>query len=82
MVAYIQLGKVMVADFDFQWVGLVRTGGRDLQAGGRARAANQSQHPLQTIQRFSCPVQTDGTKQTVFDGIPFGCAGGIMANVK
>jgi hypothetical protein len=80
MVADIQRGKVMVADFDFQWVGFVRTGGRDPQAGGGARAANQPQHLLQTIQRFSCPVQPDGTKQAVFDRIPFRCAGWVMGN--
>ena len=80
MVTDIDLGKLMVADFDFQWVGFVRAGGRDLQAGDCARAANQPQHLLQTIQRFSSPVQTDGTKQAVFDGIPFRCACRVMGN--
>lgn len=76
MVADIDLGILLVADFDFRRVAFVRVGGRDLQAGDSAGAANQTQHLLQAIQRFSRPVQTDGTKQTVFDGIPFRCAVG------
>ena len=70
----------MVADFDFQRVDLSRARGGDFQAGYRAGATNQPQHLVQTFQRFSRPVQTDGTKQTVFDGIPFRCARRVMGN--
>ena len=60
MVADFDLGKLRVADFDFQWVGFVRAGSRDLQAGDGVRAANQPQHLFQIIQRFPSPVQADG----------------------
>lgn len=80
MVTDIDLGKLMVTDFDFCRVAFVGTGGRDLQAGGRVGTADQPQHLLQAIQRFSRPVQTDWAKQTVLDGIPFRCARWVMCN--
>ena len=42
MVTDIELGKLMVADCDFQRVRLVRAGGRDFQAGDGARAADKA----------------------------------------
>ena len=80
MVTDIDLGKLMVADFDFCRVAFVCAGGRDLQAGGRVGAADQPQHLVQAVQRLSRPVQTDRAKQTVFDGIPFRCARWVMGN--
>ena len=38
----IDLGKLMVADFDFYRVTFGCTGGRDLQAGGRVGATDEA----------------------------------------
>ena len=71
MVSDVELGKVMVADFDFRGVTFLGTRRCDGQAGFRSGAPDQCQRLFQAAQRFSCPVDTDRTKQAMLHVVPF-----------
>jgi hypothetical protein len=52
----------------------------DLQARRCCGVANVAQGCIERMQRFPRPVHADEAEQPMFDGIPFRCSSGIMAD--
>jgi hypothetical protein len=59
----LELGKVVVADFDFQRVVFIGARVCDLQSGFGAGATNQAQHLVQTIQHPDLLILIGPNKQ-------------------
>lgn len=61
-------------------VGAIQQSGPHPQTAVSRRATNKVEHGVQTPQWLACPVQTDLAEQPMFDRIPFGTPGGIVAD--
>ena len=72
---------LLVRDFNSLWVLFVVAGGADFQAGCGFGGANEIQHSFVVEQGLSSPVVADEGKHPVFNGIPLGGAGRIMADL-
>src|SRR5208282_2769459 len=80
MVVNVELREVVFADLDVQRVMFTGAGGCYPQSGLCLGASDQPQHLVETVQRFSRPIDTDGAKQAMFHRIPLRCTGGIMGH--
>jgi len=60
-------------------IGFLNQKGLDFQTGIRICSADACQHKFKAFQRFASPINTDWTKQTMFNWVPLRRTGWIMA---
>jgi hypothetical protein len=61
-------------------IGAIQQSGSYPQLRLGERATKRGEHGVQTAEWLACPVETDLAEQPVFDRIPFGTPGGIVAH--
>src|ERR1035441_207224 len=76
----IELGDLLVGNFDALGVGAGIQFGMNLESGSRAGGRNQAHYDLKTDQWLATPVLRDAGKEAVFDFVPFAGARGKMAD--